>query len=130
MNKFTSLFAVTLFLASASAWSAADSSSDLRYCLDLKSDAEIAKCAGEIGAGNKGQPYTKEHAQDIASQENANAPASADESPMQPAAAPTAPAEPGAAPAEPAAVPAEPGAEPVEPAAGNDTVGKNPSQEY
>jgi hypothetical protein len=127
MNKFTSLFAATLILASASAWSAADGSADLRYCLDLKSNAEIAKCAGETAAGNKGQPYTKEHAEDVASQEKANAPAGASESPTQPT---TPPVESNAAPAEPAAAPPEPVAVPVEPAAGNNSPAKDSSQEY
>jgi len=85
MNKFASLLAVTLILASSSAWAEADRSADLRYCLDLKSNDEIAKCAGEISAGNKGKPLSKEEVEKILSREKASAPVSANESSGTPA---------------------------------------------
>ena len=85
MNKFASLLAVTLLLTSSSAWAEADRSADLRYCLDLKSNEEIAKCAGEISAGDKGKPLSKEEAEKILSKEQASAPASTNESSGTPA---------------------------------------------
>lgn len=79
MNKFASLLAVTLLLAYSSAWAEADRSADLRYCLDLKSNEEIAKCAGEIAAGEKGKPISKEEAEKILSRKNTSAPAATNE---------------------------------------------------
>ncbi|MDO8291373.1 MAG: hypothetical protein Q7T29_00695 [Gallionella sp.] len=80
MNKIASLLTVTLLLASSSAWAEADSSADLRYCLDLKSNEEIAKCAGEIAAGEKGKPLSKAEAEKIVDKEKTSAPASPNES--------------------------------------------------
>lgn len=85
MNRFASLPAVTLVLATNLAWAEADSSADLRYCLDMKSHAAIAKCAGEISAGNKGQPFSKEEAGRMLKKEQASAPVSATESSGAPA---------------------------------------------
>lgn len=75
MNKYTSLLAVTLLLASSSAWPKAGSAADLTYCLDLKSNAEIAKCAGEVSPGGKSKPFPKEKVEEILSQEKTAAPA-------------------------------------------------------
>lgn len=94
MNKFTSLLAVTLLLASSSAWSRAGSAADLTYCLDLKSNAEIAKCAGEISPGGKGKPFPKEKVEDILSQEKTVAPAN--EPPVKPPASSDTPNKDGA----------------------------------
>ena len=79
MNKFTSLLAVTLLLASSSAWAEADNSADLRYCLDMKSNHEIAKCAGEISPSKKGKPFSREEVEKILDQEKTSAPVSAHE---------------------------------------------------
>jgi hypothetical protein len=87
MNKFASLFAVTLLLASSSVWAEADGSADLRYCLDLKSNDEIAKCAGEIAPGEKGRPLSKEEVEKILGSEKARAPLGASESSEPPATA-------------------------------------------
>lgn len=87
MDKFASLLAVTLFLATSSAWAEADRSADLRYCLDMKSNDEIAKCAGEISSGNKGKPFSKEEVEKILSREQTSAPVSANESSGTPATA-------------------------------------------
>jgi hypothetical protein len=109
MTKFTSLLAVPLMLASVSAWSAADPA-NLTYCLDLKSNAEIAKCAGEVSAGNKGKPFTKEEVEKLVAQEKAAAPAANAKEPSGKPAAPDAKApseEPAAAATdEPSAKPA------------------------
>ena len=80
MNTLTSLFAITLLLVSSSAWAEADSSADLRYCLDLKSNEEIAKCAGEISPGNKGKPFSKETVDKILEKQKASAPPGTKES--------------------------------------------------
>lgn len=85
MNKFASLLAITLLLAGSLAWAEADSSNDLRYCLDLPSVQQIAKCAGEISAGNKGQTYSKEEVERILSEEIAGTPTSVSDSSGAPA---------------------------------------------
>lgn len=87
MNKFASLLAVMLLLASSSAWAEADRSADLRYCLDMKSNDEIAKCAGEISPDKKGKPFSKEEVEKILDKEKTSAPASANESSGTPATA-------------------------------------------
>jgi hypothetical protein len=76
-----------MYLASASTWAEADGPADLRYCLDLKSHAEIAKCAGEIAPGEKGKPLPKEEVEKILSEEKTSAPVSANEPAGTPAAA-------------------------------------------
>lgn len=81
MNKLASLLAISLLLASSLSWSEVDrSSSDVRYCLDLESNDEIAKCAGEIAPGNKGKPLSREEAEKILSRKRPGAPVSANES--------------------------------------------------
>ena len=80
MYKFASLFAVTLLLASVPAWAEDDSSDDLRYCLDLPSAQQIAKCAGEVSPGDKGRTYSREEVQRILSEEQADSPASTSDS--------------------------------------------------
>ena len=87
MNKFASLLAATLLLANSSAWAEAGSSADLTYCLDMKSNDEIAKCAGEVSPGKKGKPFSKEEAEKILAKEKTSAPVSANESSGTPAAA-------------------------------------------
>lgn len=78
MNKIALLLAATLPLAYSFARADAGSSADLRYCLDLPTDQQIAKCAGEISAGGKKKPYSKEEVDRILSERNASsAPASA-----------------------------------------------------
>ena len=83
MNKFDSLFIVTLLLVSSSAW--ADRSADLRYCLSIKSNHEIAKCAGEISPVKRGRPYTREEVEKILDKEKTTEPVRANESPGMPA---------------------------------------------
>lgn len=84
MNKNTSLLALTLLLASSTASAADAGSADLTYCLEMKSNSEIAKCAGEVSAGNKGKAYTKEQVDEILSKEKASAPATAPEPAVEP----------------------------------------------
>lgn len=83
MNKPASLLAVTLFLASSFASSLAlaeaDRSADLRYCLDLQSNYEIAKCSGELGSAAKGQPFSREEVEKIRSTQKTVAPAGTNE---------------------------------------------------
>ncbi len=87
MNKFASLLAITLLLASASARAGADSSVDLRYCLDLPTVQQIAKCAGEVSPGNKGRTYSKAEVERILSEAQAGTPAGASDSSEAPATA-------------------------------------------
>lgn len=87
MNKIASLLTVALLLASSSAWAEADRSADLRYCLDMKSNDEIAKCAGEISPGEKRKPLSKAEAEKILDKEKTSAPASPNESSVTPASA-------------------------------------------
>lgn len=75
MNKFASLLAVELLLASSIARAEDVKSADLRYCLDLPTAQEIAKCSGEISPGNKGRVYSREEVERILSAEQAKAPA-------------------------------------------------------
>lgn len=77
MIKFASPLTVVLLVAtSPQAWAEANSSADLRYCLDLKSNEEIAKCAGEISPGAKSKPYPKERVEEILEKERTRAPVS------------------------------------------------------
>lgn len=87
MNNFASLLAVTLLLASSLAWAEGDHSADLRYCLDMKSNDEIAKCAGEISAGEKGKPLSRQEAEKILGKEITSAPVNADKPSITPATA-------------------------------------------
>jgi hypothetical protein len=87
MNKIALLFVASLLMASSFALAEADSSNDLRYCLDLPSDQQIAKCAGEISAGNKGRPFSKEEVDKILYKEKTSAPINANESSGTPATA-------------------------------------------
>ncbi len=79
MNKIALLLAATLPLAySIARADAGRSSADLRYCLDLPTDQQIAKCAGEVSGDGKKTPYSKEEVERILSERNAaSAPASA-----------------------------------------------------
>jgi len=88
MNKIALLLAATLPLAYSIALADAGSSADLRYCLDLPTDQQIAKCAGEVSAGGKKKPFSKEEVDRILSEGRASsAPASAGNvSPIPPAA--------------------------------------------
>ena len=92
MNKFASLLAIALLLANSSTWAEADSSTDLRYCLDLKTNDEIAKCAGEISPGEKGKAFSKEKVEEILSKEKTGAPVSANDASGTPASASDKPA--------------------------------------
>jgi len=84
MNKIPLLFAIALFIAAPIAWAEDESSDDLRYCLELRSNLEIAKCAGEVSAGGKGKPYSKEEVDKILSEQQASAPIGPNESPVSP----------------------------------------------
>ena len=84
MNRYASLLAVILPLASSFAWAEADGSEDLRYCLDLPTVQEIAKCSGEVSPGSKGRTYSREEVERILSEEKANAPSGASDSPGSP----------------------------------------------
>jgi hypothetical protein len=85
MNKLLSLLVITLLFATSLARAEDDSSGDLRYCLELQSNYEIAKCAGEISAGIKGKPYTKEEVDKKLSEQQAKMPATPIESSEMPA---------------------------------------------
>ncbi len=92
MNKVTSLFAASLLLASASAWSETATTPDLTYCLELKSNADIAKCAGETTSRNQAKPMSRTEVDKLLSQEKAAAPAAPAPAPV--AAEPPAPSQP------------------------------------
>lgn len=80
MIKFAPPLTVVLLVAtSPQAWAEANSSADLRYCLELKSNDEIAKCAGEISPGAKSKPYPKERVEEILDKERTSAPVSPSE---------------------------------------------------
>lgn len=79
MNNSASLLAITLLLTSSLARAEAGSSDDLRYCLDLPSVQQIAKCAGEVSPGDKGRTYSREEVERILSEEQADTPASAND---------------------------------------------------
>jgi len=81
MRILPSLLAIAMFMANQLAGAEDESSDDLRYCLKLQSNYDIAKCAGEISAGAKGKPYSKEKVDKILSEEQASAPASQNEPP-------------------------------------------------
>ena len=84
MSKFPPLLAMTLLIAAPIAWAEDESPDDLRYCLELQSNLDIAKCSGEISAGGKGKPYSKEEVDKILSEQQASAPISTSESPASP----------------------------------------------
>lgn len=69
MKKLSSLIAAVLLISSSFAGAEATDKDDLRYCLDLPSDKEIAKCSGEISPGAKGQTYTREQVEKIIAEE-------------------------------------------------------------
>ena len=60
MKTRTTLLLAPLITMPLLAWGGEGATQDLRYCLELQSNFEIAKCAGEISAGSKGRTYTKE----------------------------------------------------------------------
>jgi len=80
MNKLSSFLAVTLLLAVSFAKADEDGPDDLRYCLELQSNDDIAKCAGEVSAGSKGRPYSKEEVDKLLTEQRAGAPVGTDES--------------------------------------------------
>jgi len=80
MKLFTTLLIPILVLATSCAWAEMDEMVDLRYCLALQSNDEIAKCAGETAAGPKGTPYTKDKVDMILSELQAAMPMSASDS--------------------------------------------------
>ena len=67
MKMITSLLLPSLFMVIPFAWAEADEPLDLRYCLALQGNNEIAKCAGETAAGPKGKPYSKDEVDKILS---------------------------------------------------------------
>jgi len=67
MKIFTMILIPALLLISSFAWADVDELLDLRYCLALQSNDEIAKCAGETSAGPKGKHYTKDEVDKILS---------------------------------------------------------------
>lgn len=85
MKKILALPTALLLSLSPSAWSEGDRSEDLRYCLELESPSEIAKCAGEIAPGPKGKPYSQEQVEQILEEEKRRAPVRMDEAPQAPA---------------------------------------------
>lgn len=102
MNKHLAILSAAALLGSTSAWAENDRATqpDLTYCLQLKSSADIARCAGETTTSAKGQPMTRDEVERLLEQQGAAAPASTGE-----AAAPAA-AEPQIVPqAVPKAVP-------------------------
>lgn len=56
MKKFSSLVISLLFLSGSWAWAGTPVERDLRHCLDLQSNYEIAKCAGELTPWKGGKP--------------------------------------------------------------------------
>lgn len=68
MSKLPPLIALALLISATSVMAEEGGSEDLRYCLDLQSNYEIAKCAGEVSAGSKGKPYTREEVDKILSE--------------------------------------------------------------
>lgn len=70
MKKFASLLISTLFLASSFAWAAVQEPADLRHCLDLQSNYEIAKCAGELTPSKGGVAPPKQDATQKISPQN------------------------------------------------------------
>jgi len=84
MSILPSLLAITLLIATPLAGAEEVGSDDLRYCLELQSNYEIAKCAGEVSAGGKGKPYSKEEVDKILSEQQASAPTSPNEPPDTP----------------------------------------------
>lgn len=97
MNKHLIILSAVALLGSATAWAAPDAAQtqDLTYCLQLKSSADIARCAGETTTSAKGQPMSRDEVERLLEQQGTAAPASTGE-----AAAPAAPAaaEPKSAP--------------------------------
>ncbi len=84
MCKLPPFLAITLLIAAPVAWAEDDGPDDLRYCLELQSNLEIAKCAGEVSPGDKGKPYSREEVDRILSDQQARAPISLDEAPALP----------------------------------------------
>lgn len=86
MKKLSSLIAATLLFSSSLAGAETTDKDDLRYCLDLPSDKEIAKCAGEVSAGAKGETYTREQVEKILAEEKEDTvkPEGADKSEVEP----------------------------------------------
>ena len=80
MKAFVLLLISTLILAASAARAAEERSEDLRYCLKLQTNHAIAKCAGEISAGNKGKTLSKEEVDKMLSREQASDPAITQES--------------------------------------------------
>jgi len=90
MKNSASLLALSLLAASSLAWAEDerpenDRSEDLRYCLELPTAQQIAKCSGEISAGNKGRTYSRTEVERILAEEKTRAPASTDHSSGMPA---------------------------------------------
>ena len=85
MKIFTTLLIPALFLGASFAWAEIDEPVDLRYCLELQSNYEIAKCAGEVSPGSKGKPYSKEEVDMILSELQATATMSKNDLPVTPA---------------------------------------------
>ena len=56
MKKFSSLLIAMLLLSGSWAWAGKPVERDLRHCLDLQSNYEIAKCAGELTPWKGGKP--------------------------------------------------------------------------
>ena len=82
MKKIFLPLAITLYLASLPAGAEEiDRSIELRYCLDLPTDALIAKCAGEVSAGSKKRTFTPQEVEKILSTEKGKAPARTSEPP-------------------------------------------------
>ncbi|MBI4938277.1 MAG: hypothetical protein HY846_08690 [Nitrosomonadales bacterium] len=74
MNMIVLPLAAALLLSSPLAAAETADAKDLTYCLDLPSDREIAKCAGEIKPGSKGEPYTQEQVEKILAGEKTGIP--------------------------------------------------------
>lgn len=86
MNKFVFPCTIALLLASSTACAEGDDSADLRYCLDLESNYEIAKCAGEISPGSKAKPFSRAKVEEIIDRGKTAAPARSSKSSGIPAA--------------------------------------------
>lgn len=79
MKKLTLPIVIALFSAYQTAHAEVDNATDLRFCLELPTAQQIAKCAGELKAGSKGKTFSKEEVEKILSEIPAKAPASTSE---------------------------------------------------
>lgn len=71
MKKFSSLLISMLLLSASWAWAGRPVERDLRHCLDLQTNFEIAKCAGELTPWKGGKPAPRPGASEAGKMEAA-----------------------------------------------------------